>query len=416
MLIDTTALSSSRPGSSGRHDSRPQSQRSWKASSIGQLSTTSTTTAPHTDAANQSNSRPSSSSSHPRNRSIGGSSAHGRTQLHDITEYIPNRRSSLSISSIPSSSLSSNPFPSSQSRHTADTSLDLGYSLPMKPDTTPSSDRRGHFRGKGSNITVASSIRTGGYHDQRADAPSIYQQQAANATPTGDNYDDDMTTTTDGSDIDSYLEKRRRKRPDDEGLLFREGAYGTTGSGLPGLFSDEEIDGNGILSNNTRGAAPAPIWPASLRHPPSKSATTRPRTAGSSLLSSNAPPPIPSWDFNLPKLPKTSISSSKYHYHPHADHDDSSSITVSESEAGRTSRAGSSVYANETGILSGSSAYDEMEKEMDDQLDMKLAIRLRREMKRRERALTTSAARPKSIGSPRTWDKFEQGNMADAEV
>lgn len=416
-MLTEAAAQSNYPRSPGRQDSSPQSQRSWKASTIGQLTSPTATTAQNQDSTNQMSSRPSSSSSHPRNRSIGGSSAHGRTQLHDITEYIPNRRSSLSISSIPSSSLSSNPFPSSQSRHTANTSLDLGYALPLMPDTPSKSSKRGHFRGKGSDATVASTTRPSGYQEQRAEPPSNLSGQGPRMTTALDAFDDDMTNT-DSSDIDSFVEKRRRKRPDDEGLLFREDAYGASGGGLPGLFSDDDRDGGGIFANSTRDAAAPPIWSSSLRHASfsnGKSATSRSRTTGHSILSSRVPPPIPSWDFSLPKYPKTAGNPSKYLYHPNVEQDDSSSITVSESDAGQTSRDESSAYENENGVLSAPGTYDAREREMDGQLDVKLAIRLRREMKRRERAQTASAPRPKSMGAHRAWENFEQGNVADAK-
>lgn len=213
-----------------------------------------------------------------------------------------------------------------------------------------------------------------------------------------------MTTTTDGSDVDSFVEKRRRKRTDDEGLLFREAAYGAAGSGLPGLFSGEEYDNDGdsMIAKNHRESLTAPIWVSSLRYPSSnkdKSITCRSRAAASSTLSSHLPPPrIPSWDSSLPKHPKPSLSSHKYCYHPNDENDDSSSITISGSDTDCTSRAGSSVYDNEADTLSVADVYDALEKEVVGQLDIKLAMRLRREMERRERSTRSSAARRKPLG------------------
>lgn len=403
---------SSRPGSSGRHDSRPPSQRSWKAPSIGQLSASTVTTTP-AEAGTPPVSRPSSSSSHPQNRSIGGSSARSRPHLHDITEHIPNRRSSLSISSIPSSSLSSNPFPRSQSRHTADTSLDLGYILPTRDDNPTSSNTRGHVRGKGSGGTMASSIRPTGYQEQRAEAPIT----GGTGMSSVDNYDEYMTTTTDGSDIDSYLQKRRPKRRDGEGLLFKEGAYGIAGSGLPGIFNDDN-DNEDEPHYNQRPSTAAPIWSSSRRLTDSDykqphTTTSRPQTAVSATTNSRPPPPIPSWDFPVSKVSKSSMSSSKYSFQRYnADFDDSSSLTVSESDIDRASQADRHPYTNKSSILSGDSAYDDTEQEMDGQLDAKLAVRLRKEMKRRERAMTTSSARHKSMGKRPAWERAEQAPIA----
>lgn len=50
-------------------------------------------------------------------------------------------------------------------------------------------------------------------------------------------YETELSYTTDGSDIDSFVEKRRRKAiPDGEALLFKEAGFQDGGGTLPGLF------------------------------------------------------------------------------------------------------------------------------------------------------------------------------------
>ena len=244
---------------------------------------------------------------------------------------------------------------------------------------------------------MASSIRAGGYQAQRAEAPVPTIPSHLSAMH-ADNYDEYMTTTTDGSDVESYMEKRRRKPQDGEGLLFRDGGYGNSGNGLPGIFDNDDNDINHHHIHDNHVSTTTPIWPSSLRHPASKDRQTsagshRPQTAIPSKLSARPPiPPIPSWDYSGQKPLKSSISTtSSYRLHHSGDNDDSSSI------------------------LSGSSAYDALEREMDGQLDAKLAVRMRKEMKRRERAMTTLGARQK-IPEKKTWESYEQGNIADSEV
>ena len=337
-------------------DSRPHSQRSHNSSI-------------RTEPAQQS-SRPSTGSSgHPRTRSIGGTSTRGKPQLDDISEHVPNRRSSLiygSVSSIAPTTVSSVPsshqYQRPHSRHTADTSVDLGFRMPL---TKP-----GHTRGNDSNGTIQSSKAM---HMQRAFAPSQLSQRTMET--------EDYTTTTDGSDVEAYIGKRRRRKKDGEGLLFKDEAYGNSGTGLPGLF-----DGAG---------SSLPTWASSLPQEAREQKYSRgTRSNGSAGNSRNTSRPVcPPWE--------------------------DGSDTVSES--GFDPMAGPVIppiprnrrQPEERGsILSASGIYDPEEEELDEKLDVKLAVRLRKEMKRRERLATRHKHMGKKAASR---EAYEQGNIADSE-
>ncbi|CAH0055374.1 unnamed protein product [Clonostachys solani] len=288
-----------------------------------------------------STSRPSSSSSRTRNRSVGASSSHaGRVCLDDITEHIPNRSSSLSVSSVTptvaSSNQSSNPFPRPQSRHTANTSVDLAYSIPVKP---PVLDYSHALNGKNSRNTF------GSIHGSR--------ENVAATSPIYDNEDGYLTSTTDGSDIESYIKKRTRKNRDGEGLLFNESGYG---GALPGLFDSP----TGIFSS-----LPAPSSLPSTQYRPrssglrhSKAPISRPFTSHSRVL----PHPFPTWE----------------------EGDSSSSMTVSEPdiETPRGDNVASPVdEADNEHSLNGIGHLD------DNKLSTDLAVRLRKQLKRRNRVV-----------------------------
>lgn len=285
--------------------------------------------------------------SHPRNRSTGAASLRSRApQLHDIEEHLmpTPARDNGSISSItPSTVASSN----NQSRHTADTSLDLGFSMPKLNQ----SNKMSHVRGKSSGATSGRIMSTT-YASQRAQAPSPFVRPAD-----GDDY---LTTTTDGSDVESYLDKRRKRQQDGEHLLFNENRYGPTGGGLPGLF-DSGFDQD-------------PTTPTFAKPPSARSSnanSSRPPTSAPRMHTK--PPSLVSWQ----------------------DNSSSSSLTVSESEISKTGFSG---------------GYDRDEEEMDGKLDVKLAVRLRKEMKKRERLPTKR--RP---GNTKALENYEQGHVADTE-
>lgn len=267
--------------------------------------------------------------SHPRNRSTGATSMRSRPQLQDIDEHLtPIPRDNGSVSSAaPSTVASSN----NQSRHTADTSLDLGFSMPRM-------SKADHGRGKSNG--AASARLT--YASQRAQAPSP-PPKAADL--------DEYTTTTDGSDVESYLDKRKKRHLDGEHLLFNEQRYAPTGGGLPGLF-DSNVDQD-------------PTTPTFNKPQTSKS---RPPT--SAPKSYQKPPSLVSWQ----------------------DNSSSSSLTVSE-----------------TDLSKGFAVYDPDDDELDSKLDAKLAVKLRKEMKRRERLSTR-----RRTGTER-MERYEQGTLADTE-
>lgn len=136
----------------------------------------------------------------------------GRYPLDEIVEAVPLRGSSLrhsSMSSTTPSVGSSNPFQRPQSRHTAQTSIDLSYS-PAFPSSLSSANGvcekdEGGENGEGTSpVTV---IRS----------PSF-------------NMDDCI------SDDDEFDDAKAPRSPDDEGLLFDDSGYGFRGSQLPGLF------------------------------------------------------------------------------------------------------------------------------------------------------------------------------------
>lgn len=334
--------------------------------------------------------RPSTSSAaHPRNRSVGATSLRGRPQLDDIDEDMPGRRTSWrneSVSSMAPSTTAtaSSNMSSKHSRHTADTSLDLGYSLPSAQKQVPhhGAIKKTHIRGKSSGTTVSSVRGPGGYQAQRAQAPSPFAQPLA--------ADDYVTSTTDGSDIESYMEKRRRRRHEDEDLLFKEGGYGQTGGGLPGLpglFDSVDAEATTPTWSSVR-AATATNKHTSRSRPP----TSVPRFPESTTPSRRTPPvSLPAWEY---------------------DDDTTSDLTVSESDADLRSRSGSGAAADLGSILSSDGHYDPEEEAMDEKLDVRLAVRLRKEMKRRERA----AIRRQTLQVKAAQENYEQGHVADTEA
>lgn len=79
--------------------------------------------------------------------------------------------------------------------------------------------------------------------------------------------------TTEGEDIDAYLQKcKRRTTPDDEALIFKEDGFGGEGHGaLPGLFDDlpepevpETIPESDEEASSVEESIPTPTLPPSL--------------------------------------------------------------------------------------------------------------------------------------------------------
>ena len=266
------------------------------------------------------------------------------------------------------------------SRHTVDTSLDLNYSMPSALKQLPANGivKKSHIRGKSSGTTVSSARGSGKHRSQRSQARSPFAEP-----PDANDY---LTSTTDGSDIESYIEKRRRRRHDDEDLIFKEDGYGQAGGGLPGLFD------NGDTGPTT------PTWASSLT------------TNGHKKHTSRARPPT-----SVPRIPESTASR---HLPPDSlraweyDDDDTSSLTVSESDPDVRSRNGSSAAAQLGSILSGDGPYDPEEEAMEENLDARLAMRLRKEMKRRERTST----RRQTLQARVIQESYEQGHVADTEA
>lgn len=380
-------------------NARPTSQRSWQSSQLTQSAQVSQTTQEPTVSRSRT---PNTGSSHPRNRSVGGSSLRGRTQLDDISEHIPKRRSSWrneSLSSMAPSTTMTACSPQTsldrpQSHHTADTSLDLGTRLPSidhyreqqhKPqltyvDSSKYRNKPAHVPSKnGGGVRMPSN-----YQAQRAQGPNPFMMSRSRPQ-----YGDDHASiTSNGSESEVYTHKRWRNGPDHQPTMSKhdyDGA-GNILPGLPGHVSDDHASPQ-WHSYRPRGHH----QPSSRPRPPTSAPRQQePRT---NLNRNGGGPPVsfPMWE-----------------------DDDTSSMTVSESEneqhynyRGRRSTDPSSVENNISSSGNGilSNVYDPLEAEMDDQFDARLAMRLRKELKRRERA----AARRKTI------ENYEQGHVADTE-
>ncbi len=152
--------------------------------------------------------------SHARTRSLVSTSS--KTRFDEIDE-VPMRTSSLRNWSMTSasptlSSTSSNPFASSQSRHTPNTSVDLSRAL----SSVFASSR--------------SSLNSGLYQQSYCTAPETHMQSPAKPQTTGFNMDDYLS-----SDDDSFIEPRRSRGEGEKDLLFKDYGYGFEGAQLPGL-------------------------------------------------------------------------------------------------------------------------------------------------------------------------------------
>lgn len=177
-----------------------------------------------------------------RSRSTGGSSIHARSRLDDIIEHIPVRKSSLVPVNLnllsPETSASGSSNQASQDDHrTANTSADLSYMSRISPNSRHKSSNAAGERGRSAYIStmddellaeVLAAHRRGKVASaDRARSSQIY------ANNTGDDY---LSPTTDGSDIDSFIEKHRRKRREAETVPHKSRAYKDLINGLPGLF------------------------------------------------------------------------------------------------------------------------------------------------------------------------------------
>lgn len=281
-----------------------------------------------------------------------------RNLLDDINEHIPNRTSSLSVSSftptVASSSQSSNLFPRPHSRHTANTSIDLAYTSPLKPPTDHA-------------LTIKNSRNTfGSIHGDSRE--SIAGTSNTLISPIFDDHDDGyLTSTTDGSDIDSYIRKRHGKTRDDEGLIFNEGGYG---GALPGLF--DNLPTTFATPTPSTSSAAAASW--DFRHingtgysqRPSTSATPRGIPPRSHFLPSS----FPTWE-------EGDSSSDRTVSEPDYDIPRAALKIPSFSDAGAD-------YADFSEIGIGSGLDDDDD---DDDIEAKFAAQLKKQIKRRERVI-----------------------------
>ncbi|KAF4979426.1 hypothetical protein FZEAL_4369 [Fusarium zealandicum] len=212
--------------------------------------------------ASQPISRPSSSSSidkpHPRTRSIGASSHLRNQRLDNITEHIPIRTSSLTVQTQPcvtpttmSSEYSSHLFPRSLGQHTPNTSIDASL---------PPSIKLGHDREQSSGMA---SLGNQGVHytaveeDFSADTlvPSRSELEQDLSHSINTNVEEDYYISDASEDsIDSFVEWKAQRRAE-ETLLFKD-HYGVTGDGLPGLFEPLPIP---RANSETRSIEPQPI-------------------------------------------------------------------------------------------------------------------------------------------------------------
>lgn len=187
---------------------------------------------------------------HSRNRSWSCISTHTRANLDEYAGYIPARKSSLrqwSVSSVTPttemSDYSSTPAARPHSNHTADTSVDLPFSVASakpfevrdSPGSSGSRDRPGSSLyvtaqedDAHTDTTTATSRpeSRAGFDNHGAGQPdSLYLE--------GEDCD---CASTEDSDVDSFVEKHRqvlRGRKDGVSPLFKEADLGND---LPGLF------------------------------------------------------------------------------------------------------------------------------------------------------------------------------------
>jgi hypothetical protein len=202
------------------------------------------------------------------------------------------------------------------------------------------------------------------------------------------------TTTTDGSDVEAYLEKKRRPRNrDGEGLLFRDDAYGQTGHGLPGIFDSDDGPGPSTWSNTSKDADPHQAGPRG-----GSFTTSRPLTAQTAASRQGRRTVSNSNNNNYPRR----------HHHDHRHQDTSyrsgvpsfstwqeeeddavdselAALAAPDLNLEQLRRLALHAVLQNSSLLSERGALDDALDDLDEQLDAQLAMRLRREIKRRER-------------------------------
>lgn len=348
-------------------------------------------------------------SPHPRKRSIGM-----WTQLDDISETLPR----------PSTASQNRPH----TRHGADSSLDLGYSLPT---STKGSEL--YLRGRNSAGTMQGGRRQGGGHS--------YQTQLEESTGPADGY---ASSTTSSLGMEYDLEVKRQRQRDDEDLVFREGDYGDNEFGLPGLpglggdFGSMFGGGASFLEDEDEDLSP-PIWSSTciqtvprehrLSSRQQSRSRSRSRASRANRAPTSAPRGFPDMAMMAAALPKSSSVSrgpSPMLFPAFDDYDDdTSSLTMSESDpdhilaSGTVGTKSSSAETDSLSVASPgkpSARYDDHTTTADDtdldfdmdvpgpgasSADTRMALRLCKEVQRREEA----AAHRGPIRTKRAMDK-----------
>ncbi|KAK0386013.1 hypothetical protein NLU13_5850 [Sarocladium strictum] len=202
----------------------------------------------------RSNSRPSSSSSaithaYPRTRSLGGLSLPPHPNLSDITEHIPLRTSSrrnwsISSSTPPASASdwSSDLFQRPHSRHTAETSippsgsvksLSLGTHVDMLffPHCQRDTDMPTYY-----DIDEHAPRSPAAHAEELMKKLIEGKGKGKGKEPARKNWSPHDTEFGLNRSDSEYSSDGNDSKLQEESLLFREGGYGTGGSGLPGLF------------------------------------------------------------------------------------------------------------------------------------------------------------------------------------
>ena len=376
-------------------------------------------TRPHTRGdASTLPSRPSSSSSayfsHPRNRSIGGGSIPPRSQLDDISEHIPARTSSLGQSvtsavtpTTVSSGYSSNAV--SLSNHTANTSLDEPPSLPSITSMharKSSATSSGRPSSSSNYMTAAEDVisldtllderRGGGKNEFEKRQPGAADQ------------DYDTLTTTDGSDVESFVQKtqeRSQKAMGETQLLFRDGHYGGIGGGLPGLYDS----GNDTSTPRWAGTPTTPTGPFAKSNIPT-SQSVRP-----SPQSNHNRHAQPSYQIKHTKVPAYEYSSSDSFASgdDHDDHEDEADFSTRDFDV---SRAQALLTLAALGGADVPGRLDLLRAMLDESrapaVDGRAALQQRKESKMKERQSRLEKRQGKRVAR----NEYDEGAVADIEI
>jgi len=279
----------------------------------------------------------------------------------DIYDHVPMRTSSLRHWSLTStapttSSLSSNPFARPQSSHTTSTSVDLAKFSAIMTSSRSSMDSR--MGGLGSSYAAV---------DSRLHSPLT----SAGVHAGGSFNIDDYLSSDDDIDADSVVTSPRKKGDAEEALLFCDNGYGSGGLQLPGLFDAiPEVPSDGPPSRN----------PLDLR-----------RSHGSLSRFSQ----------------RTSLETKSFA--PGYDYDDEELQSEDGDDDGRMDLAPGKRGMKRISALG--TMYSRIEEENTEKVDVRTAIRLRKEAKAKKRARGK-----KSKGRGADVVDLDDDNLADVEL